>query len=280
MASENHTYKLLALLTFVAAAYSQALFTTPDASVPDDPHLCNTSIGNANRTGIYPFAVEYPKQDGSMIPEPSWAITVTLRENEKTRTSIWYDTAGERYDRNLQINYDVCAFIVSDLPYNAYLLGQRDPGDCSTMLTPACAAAINSKAASSALQWASYTGPNMTEGILPQICTNVAQDIREEMQRECTQEFGMSSDNPTGGASIFDIGKSIFHLMMSDRRVSKHADTKPLQHSPATTSPTWTTLNATSHPSAPPSTSAASQPKRNPAIMENSTTRRYPSIRS
>jgi hypothetical protein len=218
MASERYTHKLIAVLTWAAIASSQILFTSPDASFPDDPHLCNTSIGNANRSGVYPFAVEYPKRDGSILPEPSWAITVTLRGGEKTRTSIWYDAAGERYDQDLEINYDVCAFIVSDLPYNAYLLGQKDPGDCSTVLTPTCAHAINSRAASSALQWASYKGPNMTDEILPRICQKVAQDIREEMQRECTQEFGTSSDRPSQGVTIFDIGENVRPLVIPMRR--------------------------------------------------------------
>lgn len=207
MAPENTLYRLLAVLTWAAIASSQAPFTTPDSSIPDDPLLCNTSVNHANRSGVYPLSVAYPKRDGSTMPDPSWAITVTLRGGQKTRTSIWYDTAGERYDRDLEINYDVCAFIVSDLPRNTYLLGQKDPGDCSTTLTSTCADAINSKAASSALQWASYTGPNMTDGILPRICQKVAQDIREEMQRECKQEFGTSADRPTEGVSILDIGK-------------------------------------------------------------------------
>jgi hypothetical protein len=207
MVSRLHACQILAWLTLASIVSSQAPFDPPETVAPVDRLLCNTSIDQATAWGVYPFNIGYPKHDGSPLPDPSWGITVTLRGGEKTKTSIWYDTAGERYDQDLEINYDVCAFIIFDLPRNTYLLGQRDPDDCSNMLTSTCVNAISSKATSSALQWTSYQGPNMTDGVLPQICDKIKRDIREEMARECKQEFGMSLDNYNEGADIFDIGE-------------------------------------------------------------------------
>ena len=227
MGSKLHACQILALLILTSIVSSQAPFSPPETIVPVDRLLCNTSIGQANASGVYPFATGYPKDDGSTLPDPSWAITVTLRANEKVQTSIWYDTAGERYDQDLEINYDVCAFIVLDLPRNTYLLGQRDPDDCSSMLTSTCANAISSRATSSALQWTSYQGPNMTDGVLPAICDGIKRDIREEMARECKQEFNMSLSNYNQGADIFDIGKLTDPPLQKARTHSKQ---KALMH--------------------------------------------------
>lgn len=207
MVSKLHACQTVALLILASIVSSQAPFTPPETVVPVDQLLCNTSIDQANASGVYPFAIGYPKDDESTLPDPSWAITVTLRGGDKTKTSIWYDTAGERYDQDLEIDYDVCAFILLDLPRNTFLLGQRDPDDCSSMLTSTCASAISSEAESSALQWTSYQGPNMTDGVLPAVCESIKRDIREEMARECKQEFNMSLDNFNECANIFDIGK-------------------------------------------------------------------------
>ena len=221
MVSRMYACQVLALLILASIVSSQAPFSSPETIVPVDQLLCNTSIDQANASGVYPFAIGYPKDDGSTLPDPSWAITVTLRGGEKTKTSIWYDTAGERYDQDLEINYDVCAFIVLDLPRNTYLLGQRDPDDCSSMLTSTCASAISSRATSSALQWTSYQGPNMTDGVLPAVCEGIKRDIREEMARECKQEFNMSLGNYNQGANIFDIGKPTDHPLQKAQTHSK-----------------------------------------------------------
>lgn len=208
-----HTHRpniLFAVLALATMVVSQSSFVKPESPAPTDSLdklLCNTSIGNANGSGVFTFPVEYPTKDNTVMPDPSWAITVTLRPNEKTRTSLWYDTAGESYDDDLDINYDVCAFIISDIPRNTYLLGQEDPGDCSSMLRPSCADALNSKAAASAHEWVSYTGLNMTDGVLPKICDKVKRDLHDEMLRECSQEFAMSETYPTQGLdNILPIG--------------------------------------------------------------------------
>lgn len=47
----------------------------------------------------------------------------------------------------------------------------------------------------------------MTDGVLLKVCERIKRDIREEMARECEQEFGMSLDNHNEGANIFEIRK-------------------------------------------------------------------------
>lgn len=71
--------------------------------------LCNSTISNANASGVFTFAVDYPlagapTSEGSVVqyvPDPSWAMTVDYTTSA-LQTSIWYDTAVSKLiDRTL-----------------------------------------------------------------------------------------------------------------------------------------------------------------------------------
>jgi len=172
----------------------------------DATWFCNSSIASANASGLFTFAVDYPLGNGTSsgptinVPDPSWALTVDVR-NSSTHSSIWYDTAGQNYSDDLSINYDACAYIITGgLPINTLELGQDDPGDCSSMFSDACRSAILDRAAASAHNWVSYASPppysNLSAGVLPSICSYIFGDLGDDdatnfvYPQACAQEFG------------------------------------------------------------------------------------------
>jgi hypothetical protein len=172
--------------------------------------LCNTSISNANASGVFTFPVEYPLQNENQtshmsIPDPSWAITVTGGNGKEVNRELWYDTAGQNYADDLAINYDVCTFILSNLPTNTLRLGQNDLGNCSTMFTQRCIDKLTYMASVSAYKWISYSSPppyeNLTYGVLPSICGYIHDDLHDTLANACGLELGMSESDSTVGAS-------------------------------------------------------------------------------
>lgn len=106
---------------------------------------CNSTINNANASGIFPFSVDYPRGDVTPqedaviqnVPDPAWAMTVDQYQ-DTTQKTLWFDTAGQNYSDDLALEYDVCAFILTNLPENTVEPGQDDSGDCSSMLSSPC----------------------------------------------------------------------------------------------------------------------------------------------
>ena len=167
--------------------------------------LCNSTIARANATGIFSYAVDYPSIDTILhntegdtvvnIPDPSWAVTVDALSGEK---SWWYDTAGQNYSVDLGIGYDVCAYLMTGLPLNTVKLGQNDPGDCSSTLSPKYRDEILTRAALSASKWSEYASPppysNLSAGVLPSICSYILSDLEEDgllYPKECAKEFDL-----------------------------------------------------------------------------------------
>ena len=121
-----------------------AVIATARAQFP----VCNATINQANASGIFPFAVDYPTAQnlsaGDMtqyVPDPSWALTVSSA-NGSTEKQIWYDTAGQNYSNDLALEYDVCTFFVTGLTQNTLELGQDDPGDCTSTFSTDCSNAL------------------------------------------------------------------------------------------------------------------------------------------
>ena len=174
--------------------------------------VCNATINQANASGVFPFAVDYPTaqnlSEGAMIqnvPDPSWAFTVSSADGSTEKT-LWYDTAGQNYSNDLALEYDVCTFVVSGLTKNTLELGQDDPGDCTSTFSTDCSNAILIRLADSAHKWTQYFSPppfsNLSAGVLPSICNYIALDRTEDgkaFPRACAKEFGFSYDpnNPT-----------------------------------------------------------------------------------
>lgn len=206
MARHGFATSLGAFLCLCTAALSQSASSSEDTSSSSS---CNSSIFNANASGIYTFPVDYPLGVPDIstgkwenIPDPSWAVTVQGGNGAEIVRNYWYSTAGQNYADDVGINYDVCAFVMGRLPMNAIRLGQSDSGNCSSVLTERCIEGLTAKASSSAHQWIRYSTPppyvNLTAGVLPSICTYIYNDLRETMGEECGIEFGISPDEPTG----------------------------------------------------------------------------------
>ena len=208
------------LLAFTTTA--QNLTGSTSRADGSEIFLCNSTIGSANASGVFTFAVDYPianqsNAEGTVIrniPDPSWAITVDV-QNGTTQTSIWYDTAGQDYSDDLSINYDVCAYAIGGLPINTLELGQDDNGDCSTMFSQECITTLRNRAASSAHQWVSYSSPppyqNLTVGVLPYICSYILRDLADPgsnypYPEACRKPFGEDElGNPTVGINIMTL---------------------------------------------------------------------------
>jgi hypothetical protein len=181
-----------------------AIFTVHAAA--SDFFGCNSTIQAANASGIETFHVDWPLADAfentsagqpiQYVPDPSWAYTVNERSG-RVESTIWYDTAGQNYSDDMSLEYDVCAFILSDLPKNTIRLGQDDPGDCSSVLSSSCREEILDRMSASALKWTTYWSPspysNLSAGVLPAICSYILSDLGEDGKtypRQCAQEFG------------------------------------------------------------------------------------------
>lgn len=173
---------LAALLIFAAAAWSQTNNSSVDSYAYD---LCNTSISNANASGIVTFNPRWPIGTA----DPSWAITITGGNGKELKRQFWYDTAGENYADDLALKTDVCAFAEFYLPLNAHRLGQHDPGNCSSVFTKRCIEGVTSMASISASKWTRYSSPppyeNLTAGVLPTICDYIANDLKKTVKDKC-----------------------------------------------------------------------------------------------
>lgn len=146
-------------------------------STGSETSLCNWTLAAANASGIFP--IEGPFMLNSNAQDPYWSLAVD-QSNDTTWTSIWYNTHGQNYSDDLALNYDVCAFVISGLPANTVRLGQNDPGDCSSTLSPACINALVTESANTALMLSTYASPsygsiqsNLSAGVLPYICSQV-----------------------------------------------------------------------------------------------------------
>lgn len=188
-----------ALLIFATAAIAQ-----------NYTGLCNSSISDANASGIFPLPEAYKR--GTISENlPSWAVTIhkgkgSFGEDDDPdwiHKNLWYDTSGENYADDLAINYDVCAFVMYNLPTNAYRLGQSDPGNCSSMITDRCSESIKHMAMISAEKWTTYSSPppyeNLTAGVLPSICQYIRDDLEDTLtSNNCSGQLSPNHVMPQG----------------------------------------------------------------------------------
>lgn len=193
---------LLAVLAWTTTAASQSNSTSAKPSATTAWGECQRPIASANASGIFTFTVDYPLpghqesgQPVENVPDPSWAVTVDGGDGEDIQRTLWYSTAGQDYADDLSINYDVCAFVFSSLPTNTLRLGQKDNGNCSSMLTKHCIQELTSVASDSALQWVRYSSPppyqNLTAGVLSSICQYISSDLLDAAKEQCGDELGI-----------------------------------------------------------------------------------------
>jgi hypothetical protein len=186
------------LLVSATVAMAQSLDSSTNSSseVTAPTHLlCNGSISEANASGI----VTHNSWDvqntfnGLGAPDHSWAITVTGGNGQELDRRFWYDTAGVDYADDVGIGTDVCAIANFNMPLNADRLGQNDPGDCSTVFSQRCIERVTSTASKSAYMWIYHSSPppyeNLTSGVLPTICDNIATDLRDTIKKECVAQI-------------------------------------------------------------------------------------------
>lgn len=129
---------LSAVLVFAAAAMSQTNSSADSSSGSTRGGMCNSSISNANASGIFTFPVQYPLQNpdrsrameqvqetSHVLHGPSPSLVETVRKSTetsgttlqgKTIATIWPSTT-------------TCALL---------RLGQHDLGNCSSMFTERC----------------------------------------------------------------------------------------------------------------------------------------------
>ena len=183
---------LSSLLVFATAAMSQRNTYSADASSATQiSRLCNSSISDANASAIITHdpATDWQTGGRSGTPEHTWAVTITGGNGQKIERQFWYDTAGVDYADDVGMDQDVCAFPNFYLPLNAHRLGRDDPGNCSTVFTQRCIDSVTSAASESALKWTTYSSPppyeNLTAGVLPSICTYIAKDLQDAIEKDC-----------------------------------------------------------------------------------------------
>lgn len=173
---------LCAILIYVTAAMSQ-----------NYSGLCNSSISNANASGILTIPSSYARGSGDERRYPSWAVTVSGGNDQEVSRTLWYDTAGENYADDMGLHYDVCSIVFADLHTNAYRLGQNDSGNCSSMITDRCMESVTRAASISADMWITYSTPppyeNLTAGVLPTICRNIRDDLQETLETNCSGQL-------------------------------------------------------------------------------------------
>jgi len=188
-------------LLFVSGAMSQNSSSANGSSARRYSPLCNHSISDANASAIVTHdpSTQYLTGGRSGAPEHSWAITIEGGNGQKIERNFWYDTAGVNYADDVGMKTDVCAFPNFYMPMNAHRLGQNDSGNCSTVFSQHCIDSVTSMASESALKWTTYSSPppyeNLTAGVLPSICSYIAQDLQETIKKECGPQ--MRSDGGT-----------------------------------------------------------------------------------
>lgn len=171
-----------AILAFATAAKSQNYSS-----------LCNSSISNANASGLLTIPTVYAPWSEDQRMYPSWAVTVSGGNGKEVNRNLWYDTAGENYADDMALRYDVCTIVFADLHTNAYHLGQKDSGNCSSMITDRCMESVSHMASISADKWITYSTPppyeNLTAGVLPTICRNIRDDLQETLEANCSGQL-------------------------------------------------------------------------------------------
>jgi hypothetical protein len=191
---------ILLVLATAGVAQSSGPRDNSSAKVVDITNrLCNSSILDANASGIitHEHGDLYDTAYRSGVPDHSWAVTITGGSGQALERQFWYDTAGQNYGDDVGIDTDVCAIPNFHLPLNAHRLGQDDPGNCSTVFSQHCIDSVTSMASESALKWTTYSSPppyeNLTAGVLPSICTYIANDLQETIKRECGSQMRADS---------------------------------------------------------------------------------------
>lgn len=213
---------LAGLLVFAAAAMSQTTNSGLNASSEIvNNRLCNSSISAANASGILLFEPSN-HYHGEEAPDHSWAVTISGGNGQRIQREFWYDTAGKNYADDVGMGTDVCAFPNFYLPLNGHRLGQNDSGNCSTVFSQRCINAVTYMASMSALKWTTYSSPppyeNLTAGVLPSICTYIANDLQDTIEKECGPQ--MRADDGTKANFQAALGECSFCLTRR-RRSSK-----------------------------------------------------------
>jgi hypothetical protein len=115
---------LLLLLAVQVAAHAFSSTEFSLAGPNSSTAYCNRYLTNANATGVFSFAVDFPLNSSYPtesldlhVRDPSWAVTVNSdASGGSISRDLWYSTAGQNYSNDLQLNYDVCAYTISLLP--------------------------------------------------------------------------------------------------------------------------------------------------------------------
>ena len=132
----------------------------------------------------------------------SWAYTLYDDDSTSDEYTLWFSAGGLNYTDDTTLGYDVCGiqlqnddsnYAVSD---EAARLGAADTGNCLATLGQDCVDALNAVAANAAdlLVGNPTPGPksNLTNGVLPTICTDIGTAVQNNLPKQCLPYFGGS----------------------------------------------------------------------------------------
>lgn len=166
-------------------------------------------------------------QIGDQTVHASWASTLWQNETT-TNIGTWYSTHGLNYSDDFKIDFDVCTLIIGGMTQVAQIRGQNDNGNClttsaymlkfnvgivrntltwrSTAVDQSCVDALETQASNAANVLVEYkTGSpttNLTKGVLPTVCQDIAQNIQNNFPKECNPYFDKSL------TQLYPFGKS------------------------------------------------------------------------
>ncbi|KAF4625840.1 hypothetical protein G7Y89_g12322 [Cudoniella acicularis] len=176
---------------------------------------CAAIFTSANATTTYNAEVGglvgSPQVNGSATqpgddPFLSWTIQVaqsydTSSQTSNVTSSLFLGTPSWTDLRTTSSPYSGCAFYFNGLPANMILRGQNDTGDCHSLFSADCVSALTTQAANAGYYLTRSQTNNLTDGILPSICSRVLNVLTAEgaVPSACSEFVG--SDMTWGGAS-------------------------------------------------------------------------------
>lgn len=181
----------------IVACLLRLVWCTGPFSFQTDNNLCNKTFQDANATGVYSFKpgvvqgkqAGQPDNDSGVALNASWALTIS-QNTTYSEVTMWYSTTGANYSDDFSLGYDVCLVWVQNITTQAQFNGQNDNGTCLSTFDQDCISALEGLATDTAnglVTTPSSYGPtsNLTGGVLPTICTDIANTIKDNLPKEC-----------------------------------------------------------------------------------------------
>ena len=122
----------------------------------------------------------------------SWANTV-FNNGSESQSAWWYNASGANYSNDMRVGYDVCGIYISNVTAATQYRGMDDNGTCSTALGDACMGALTTLASEAADMLVGYSDQsnraNLSRGVLPEVCNDVASTVQKAFPKECRTHF-------------------------------------------------------------------------------------------